>query len=362
MRLGTTDAAALGALLSGAVVWEPVVSSWLGGSWLANVPVDSGTVTWSTGRDVPGSLDLTVPRVHGGRDWRPGLDDDHPLAAKGQVLHVAVRVSSVSGAQSWVIPWGQFMITKAEPDAGAVRVAGVSMTERLVRARLRTPTAPRTGGTLATELRRLLPASMGLDVDPALTDRACPDMAWGESRIGAVQEIAAAWPARLREDAHGGMRALPPLDGVPDPVDTLTDGVGGTVVGAYESDDSSGVTNVVVARGQETDEAGRPTFQAEAEQTTGPFAVDRFGESVAFFASPLIDSPVAAQAAASTRLASLTRAARTIPVTLAPDPRWDLDDAVEVLADGQRWWGWVSGLTLPLTTDGGDMRMDVEVP
>ena len=45
----------------------------------------------------------------------------------------------------------------------------------------------------------------------------------------------------------------------------------------------------------------------------------------------------------------------------ASDQRVELDDAVEVLdRDGERYWGHVSGYTLPLTY-AGDARYDVEV-
>ena len=355
------SSAALAALLPRAVTWEPLVSSWVEGRFLASVPVAGGSVAWSSGREVPGSLDLTVPREAWGRDWRPGLDADHPLAAKGQQLHVSVRVGAPASGQSWTIRLGTFLIARSEASAGVVRVTGLSMMERVVRDRLTSPMAPRSGGTLASELRRLVPASMGLTISGDLTDRACPAMSWGESRADAIAEIAAAWPCRIREDAYGALHALPPLGGVPDPLDTLTDGEGGTVVEAYEADDAAGVYNRVVARGQESSDAGLPTIQAVASQETGPYAVARFGAKTFFLSSPLLTSMSAAESAARTRLAGLLRPARTVPVTIAPDPRWEVDDAVEVLADGSRWWGWVSGVQVPLTVADGDMRLDVEV-
>lgn len=355
------DAPGLGPLLSGAVTWEPVVSSWLGGRLLAEVvPVDSGSVTWSTHREVQGALDLTVPRKALGRSWAPGLDTEHPLARFGQQLHVTVRVTSLGSGESWDFRLGTFLVTATECDAGSVRVTGESILRRLVESRLRYPIAPRAGGTLKSEARRLVPSYIGLIVDPSLTDRACPAMSWGESRVDALEELATAWPARLREDVYGNVQLLAPLNAVPAPVETLTDGEGGTVVSAYASDSRDGAYNVVVARGQEQDDAGKPAFQAVAEVESGPFAVDSYGEVVRFFSSPLITSMSAARSAARSLLNESIRPARTIPVTLAPDPRWELDDAVAVVADGQPWWGYVSGVQIPLTTGDGDQRMDVE--
>ena len=350
-------------VLPGAVFWEPVVSSWLGPDLLAeSVPVDGGSVSWSANREVPGGLDLGVPRVRHGRSWVPGIDDRHPLARFGQVLHVSVRVTALVSARSWLYRLGTFLVTDWQLDAGAVRVTGESMTRKVVDARLRTPTATRAGGTLTSELKRLVTPYMGLIVDPALTNRAVPKMAWGESRIDAVREIVAAWPARAREDAFGNLRILPPLPDVPVPLATLTDGADGTVVSAYQSDTRDGTFNVVVARGQQEDDQGRPAFQQVAQVTTGPLAVGTYGEVTTFLSTPLLNSLAACSAAARTHLANVTRPARTIPVTLAPDPRWEVDDAVAIRADDALHWGFVSGVQIPLTSADGDQRMDVEVP
>lgn len=350
-------------LLDGAVIWEPVVSSWLGGECLAEtVPVDGGSVSLSANREVHGGLDLVVPRHWRGRSWVPGIDDRHPLARFGQVLHVSIRVTGVVSGKSWDFRRGTYLVTDWDADAGAVRVTGESMLRKVVDARLRTPTATRAGGTLVSELKRLVTPYMGLVIDPALTDRAVPKMSWGESRIDAVKEIVAAWPARMREDPFGNLRILPPLGEVPTPLATLTDGERGTVVSAYQSDTRDGTFNVVVARGQQEDDQGRPAFQQVAQVTTGPLAVGTYGEVTTFLSTPLLNSLAACSAAARTHLANVTRPARTIPVTLAPDPRWELDDSAAVQADDALHWGFVSGAQIPLTTGDGDMRLDVEVP
>lgn len=355
------DASGLGALLGGSVTWEPIVSSWLGGKLLAaSVPVDSGSVTWSAHREVPGALDLTVPRTFGGLSWVPRLDPEHPLGRYGQELHVSLRVSSLTSGESWDLRLGTFLVVSTECDEAHVRVTGESMMRRLVESRLLYPVAPRAGGTLRSEARRLVPSSVGLVVDPALVDRACPAMSWGESRVDALEEVAAAWPARLREDAYGNVNLLAPLNPVPAPVETLTDGQGGTVISAYTTDTREGAYNTVVARGQDMNDAGTPAFQAVARVESGPFAPATYGEVVRFFSSPLITSASAARAAARTMLESSIRPGRTIPVTLASDPRWEVDDAVAVVADDAQWWGYVSGVQIPLTIDDGDMRMDVE--
>ena len=349
--------------VAGALVWEPLVSSWLGGRWLADVPAAGGSVTWSTRREVPGSLDLIVPRQTPGADWLPGRDPAHPLAHFGQVLRVSVKITKPVSGEVLVVRLGTFRVTGWRDQGGTVSVTGVSMMQLIENARLRRPIAPRAGGTLASEARRLVPASLGATVAAGLTDRNCPSMTWGESRMDGLREIAQAWPARLRESEEGQVVLSPPLAAVPSPVLYLTDGAGGTAVSAYTTGTEDGLYNVVVARGTENDAAGAPLIQAEAEQTTGPLAVSGpFGEKPRFFSSPLLTSVTAAQAAADSMLADAVRQSLTVPVVCAPDPRIELDDAVEVLTDEgrQRLWGYVSGIQLPLLGD-EDMRVDVEV-
>lgn len=361
MILDAPSSAALGSALSGAPSWEPVVTSWLGARHLARVPVARGRVQWSTRREVQGSVDLTVPRWADGRDWRPGADTEHPLARYGQVLRVAVRVSV--GRRSWTIPQGVFLVQRTEPSAGDVRVSGVSMMRRAVGDAFVSPRPSSAGSNFAQEMRRVCPASLSLAVDDSLPVRSVPEMSWATHPLDALYELAAAWPALLREDAWGDLVVRPTLDGIPDPLDTLTDGEGGTVVDAYESDDRVGTFNRIVVRGQDTSATGLPAVQQVVEQTSGPFSVlGDYGVETETYSSALATSPYDALVIGRARLADSLRQARTIPVTLAPDPRWQLDDAVEVLADGQRWWGWVSGVDLPLTVADGDMRMDVEVP
>ena len=360
MRSGAPDE-----VLSGAAGWRPVVSSWLGGVLLAgDVPVLSGRVTASVSDQVPERLTFTVPRFDG-RDWLPGADPEHPLARFGQELTLSIVVASAVSGVEFETRIGRYLVTEwSHDDAdGVINVTAAGLLERAAEDRLASPLAPRAGGTLLSEFRRLLPAGMGVGVDPALTDRACPrSMEWSEDRLGALYEIADAWPARLRVDQWGQVALLPPLPDVPSPVLSLTDGERGTVVGTSRVDTREGTYNRVVARATVTDDPNKPPIQAVADQVDGPMRVDGpYGVSTRFWSSPLITTYGQALASARTMLASSLRPSRITPVTLVPDPRIDLDDAVEVVRDGERTWGWVVAYDLPLTVDDGAMRVDVGV-
>ena len=359
--------------LSSAFSWEARVDSWLGQTWLGRVPVKAGSVTWTTSQQVQGTLSLTVPRIgavsqdEGARDWTP-LAPDSPLAAMGQVLHVQVTVASLVSTDRWDIPLGRFLITQWEVGATDIRVTGKSPLQRLEDDRLTSPTVPYSGGTLASELRRLVGGHMGVIVSDALTNRPCPSMSWGESRIDAIYEIADAWPARLREGPDGVLYVLPPVPAITEcPETTLTDGEAGTVIGVTRQGSRAGIFNRIVARGQEQDDAGQPRFQAIIDQTTGPLRTSGpYGIVTRFFSSPLITSKQAALNSATTMLATSIRQKTTVPVTHTPNPTLTLDTPVELITaniDGAATitqWGIVTSTEIPLVYS-GTSRSDVEV-
>ena len=359
--------------LSSAFSWETRVDSWLGQTWLGRVPVKAGSVTWTTSQQVQGTLSLTVPRIgavsqdEGARDWTP-LAPDSPLAAMGQILHVQVTVASLVSTDRWDIPLGRFLITQWEVGATDIRVTGKSLLQRLEDDRLTSPTVPYSGGTLASELRRLVGGHMGVIVSDALTNRPCPSMSWGESRIDAIYEIADAWPARLREGPDGVLYVLPPVPAITErPETTLTDGDAGTVIGVTRQGSRAGIFNRIVARGQEQDDAGQPRFQAIIDQTTGPLRTSGpYGIVTKFFSSPLITSKQAALNSATTMLATSVRQKTTVPVTHAPNPTLTLDTPVELITaniDGAATitqWGIVTSTEVPLVYS-GTSRSDVEV-
>lgn len=359
--------------LSSAFSWEARVDSWLDQTWMGRVPVKAGSVTWTTSQQVQGTLSLTVPRIgaagqnEDSRDWTP-LTPDSPLAAMGQVLHVQVTVTSLVSTDRWDIPLGRFLITQWEVGATDIRITGKSLFQHLEDDRLTSPTAPYSGGTLASELRRLVGGHMGVIVSDALTNRPCPSMSWGESRIDAVYEIADAWPARLREGPDGVLYVLPPIPAITErPETTLTDGEAGTVIGVTRQGSRAGIFNRIVARGQEQDDAGQPRFQAIVDQTTGPLRTSGpYGVITKFFSSPLITSKAAAFDSAATMLATSVRQKTTVPVTHAPNPTLTLDTPVELITaniDGAATitqWGIVTSTEIPLVYS-GTSRSDVEV-
>lgn len=363
MRAGPTDEA-----LAGTVTWSCRVVSWLGSDVLAdNVPVSGGSVSADTTQDVPEKLTMTVPRYaapHDGDDvfdWRPAEDDyTHPLARYGQQLDVTIVVGSTATATVWEVPIGRYRITDwADDDAGKITVTAEGLLGLARDDLFTSPTSPAAGATLVSEAQRIVPGGMTVAYDASLTDRACPaSMAWSDSKLAALQEIATAWPALLRSDSYGGVLFNAPLPAVPVPVLFLTDGVGGTVVAAPRSDTRKDVYNRVIAS---SSNSGTADISAVADVTDGPLSVNGdYGVVAMKWSSPLITSIDTAAASAATTLANNMRPALSIPVTMAPDPRVELDDPVQVTRNGDQVWGYVINYQIPLTT-GDSMQLTVGI-
>ncbi|WP_336627375.1 MULTISPECIES: hypothetical protein [unclassified Microbacterium] len=354
-------------VLAGACLWRPRVTSWLGGRLLAaQVPILGGKVTAKTTDDVLEQLTLTVARMSapeaGGDvvDWRP-TSTDAPLARFGQTLDVSIILTSVITGQVWETRIGRYQIKDwDDDDAGLITVKGESLIARPRDDKLRTLSSP--SGTFMSEVRRLLPPGMGVSFDTRLVDRTVPQsMSWSTDRWKNLTEIAAAWPALIRVDEWGQLVFRAPLPAVPVPVLTLRDGESGTLISAPRADSRADAYNLVIATSSSTDAAD---VQGIAAVTAGPMSINGpYGAVVKEWSSPLLETQSQANASAATMLANSIRPAQSVPVTIAPDPRIQLDDAVAVLrGEDAPMWGWVTGYEMPLTAKDGAMRIDVGTP
>lgn len=347
--------------LASAVDWGCKVSSWLGGVVLADDIPATGRATAVTSKQVPEELQLSVPRysVEDGRavDWRP-TDPESPLARFGQLLDVTITAGGVDARV------GRYLVTDWQERAERIEVTAAGILQVAADDRLPSPMAPRDEGTLRSEFLRLLPPQVQAQFAPGLVDRACPKaMEWDENRLDALYEIADAWPARLRTDGWGQLLLLPPLPVLSEPVLSLTDGENGTVVSAPTFDSRAGAYNRVVVRSS----ADGVDAQAIAEVTSGPMSVSGpYGAVTKFWSSPLLENEEQCLAAAHQMLADSVRPSRVLKVELAPDPRVELDDPVEIITgkgtpQEAREWGYVIGYDMPLTVADGAMRIDVAI-
>jgi len=338
--------------LSTATSWLPRVQSWLGGTLLdGDIPVLSGRLTWDASNNVPDQLKMTVPRFDGRKDYLPSTPDA-ALARFGQQLDVTIRVGGVD------VRMGRYLIVDWSSDESVIQVTAAGLLQIAVDARLLEPTSPRDDGTLRSEFIRLLPGQVSAQFAGGVVDRPIArSMSWDENRIDALWDIADAWPAVLRPDAWGQVIVKPPVQVSPFPVLSVSDGERGTLVSVPRSDTRDGAYNIIVARSS----ADGVDAQAIAQVTSGPMGVSTYNPVPRFYSSPLLTTVDQCQATANAMRDEAGRRSSILKVTMAPDPRPELDDTIGVTREGVLNLGVVVAVDMPLTVRDGDMRVDVGV-
>lgn len=331
--------------------------SWRGGVLLAEgIPLDAAGEEGDRSLRVPERVVFTVPRQDRGTDWTPGTDEDHPLAANGQRLHVKLGIGTIGG-QVEVFARGRFLINRSAPQGDAVGVECVGLLQLVDEARLISPYQPT--GTMTSTLRGLVEPALSIIVDPALTDRAVPSaINFDEDRLGAALSVLDAWGADGHVTADGYL-AVGPATQSTTPVFALSSGAGGTVVTVVGESTRVGAYNAVVCRGTAAD-GGQVQGVAYDGTATGP---KRYGGPFNplpvpyFFSSPLLTTVQECGIAAATVLARLQRqAAVELEVTAVPNPTLQLGDVGTV--DGMLCS--IERLSLPYLP-GGDTPMTLGV-
>lgn len=144
---------------------------------------------------------------------------------------------------------------------------------------------------------------------------------------------------------------------------TARRGGGGALISAPTADTREATYNMFVARSS----ANGVEAQAVAVVQGGPMdPTGPYRPVPKFFASPLLLNDAQCLSAATKMRDDSVRTSRIRRVTMVPDPRIELDDAVEIITgfgtereNSQR--GYVTGYDLPLTVNDGPLRLDVAV-
>lgn len=315
-------------LASPAFIYRINVESWLGGTLLASsVPVDAGGEETDRSLNVPERITLTVPRVQDGFDWTPS-SATHPLAAKGQRLHVKLGIGLSQGRTEWFAR-GRFLIEDSESDESSVSVAAVGLLELVNEARLISPYQP--AGTFLSTVRGLVEPALTVYTDGTLVDRSVPaTINFDEDRLSGLNTVLDAWPASGVVDPEGFLRISAPAQSTT-PVLTLVDGQDRTVIDATGSSKREGGANVVVTRGTAADGS---QVQGSTFITTGPNAYGGPFNPLPvpfFFQSPLLTSVAECQAAALTIAARRQRLnSREFTVVMVPNPTVQGGDVVSL--------------------------------
>ena len=345
------------------LVVSSTVDVWHGGEVTAlAVPVASGRYVAQRDQDVPERVDLTLPVEWQGTVLDPGRKRS-VLGSDGHEVAVTVHLESLDGARRWDVPLGRFLVQSWNVEGAGVRVMAHGLLRRVADHLRASPRSPGSASPIAGELMREL-ADVGFStrVHDDLPSISVPrDFVFGSDRLASVQELVAAWPARMRVASDGVVEFLPPITTqTPPAVAVLHDGQGGTVVGAPSEGDREGAYNHVIVRVKPEGDA--PEWSHEDHVQSGRMRPSTYGYVSREVESTVIQYVAQAQSIAWQELAASQVRHRTLPVELATDWRLELDDPVTVTtSEGVDETGLITGVDFPLTAGDGVGRIDVGV-
>ena len=341
------------AVLRGSHRRDVRAQSWLGDDLLADdIPITSGTEQGDRGASVSDRITLSVPRLDRGVSWDPRRDDQHPLAACGQVLSVQLAIET----DQW--EWyqrGTYLITQSQPQGDTVSVEAMSLLQLVAEAGLVSPMQP--SGTIGSTLRSLVEPGLTVMIS-GLNDRAVPSgINWDGDRLSIVDSLMDAWAADRVVDPDGVLQVGPAVQSTV-PVLSITDGVGGTTIRASGTSTRDDGYNCVVARGNAPDGG---EVQGVAWVLSGPM---RWGGPwspypvIYPYSSPLLTTPGQCQTAAITVLQRLARTTgRSWTVEMVPHPGVQLGDTLSQTVDGVTSLVSVEALSLPWRAAGGSQTL-----
>lgn len=313
----------------------------------ANVPIIDGGEEYDASLSVPERVTISVPRVADGVNWTPTLASS-PLAAFGQRLRIQLGVGIGQDGVEW-FDRGEFVINQSDVDGDRVTVQAVGLLALVDEARLVSPFQPT--GTFVSTLRGLVEPALTLAVSAALVDRAVPTgINFDEDRLGAVQELLDAWPARMLTQPDGTLLIYPDADPAVASYALLSKNTPASTQRAtitrFEGGSTrDGAYNCVVARGTAPDGGQVQGVAYDTSNSATAYGGPFNPLPVPFyFSSPLLTTSGQCQAAAKTILARKARRAYG---------RWDSEVVIMPLLTGE------DGITVWPTTEAKDSFLTV---
>lgn len=320
------------------------------------IPVTDGTLEIDGTASVQGSLSATVPRYltdpDNGKvtDLLPKTESD-PLACSGSQVAVMYSVQIPGQVKRETVNLGWFRITAWDEGDGVIAITAASLEALIEESRLLTPVTIAKGTTFATAAKTLVGNLLPINITANAAKTSALDP-FEEDRLEALVSLVTAWPARMKVGASGALEIRPPFNDATDAVAlVLTDGENGTVIQAPTSGNRDGVYNAVRASGEA--EGDKAPVSAVAYLSSGPRRWNGpYGNIPYFYSSPLLTTKAQATAAAKTRLAALQVIAAPVEVEIAPDPRLEPGDIIDLNHRGGTRLVRIDSLSLPLSYAG----------
>lgn len=327
------------AQLRGGRVWaEAVISAPDRGSVV--LPIGGGSRVWKAGTWPSEQLaGVVVPRRRNGEDLLK--------SAVGTSGHRAtIRMYAEAGARSWGWTVGSYLLTEVEPDGASLLLSAALPVQLVIEHKYPTARPVNRASTIPMIVSRLLTEdNVSFWRSPDLGTPVVPKgFTIGEDRGEALEELLDAWGAYAAASPYGGVGLYRmPTEHTPHPELVFReDPETGTVVDAPVNLERRHIYNHVTVRVKDEPRV------ASAMQTTGRFAVSRYGYRTLSIETDSISRYAEAQIMAQAELRKGLLQAVTIPVESVADWRVDPYDAAR-LYSSVNGAGRITGFDIPLT-------------
>jgi hypothetical protein len=274
----------------------------------ANLPVVSYSFDYDITRQVVGQMSCSVLDNTG--QLSPWSIND-PLGVGG------AQVQAQYVCQNYIVPIAMNRITKADPEetwhvvsnkfrwvqnSAEIALETKDLTVVVLGNRFMAAEAPAAGGTVFSEIRRLLTGSMEVIIDPGLTDKAVSStVVYKDDRLGAIQDLVATLDgAGMRVTASGQLSVYAVST---TPVFTASGGVEGTFMKLTRSMAIEDFPNAVVSTATAPD--GTSLFGVATQGTGNGYFGGPHGRWPVFHNAALATTQGAVNADASTYLANM---------------------------------------------------------
>lgn len=317
------------------------------------VPLDhtGGSVTVDRGQSVRRTCTVTATDT--------SLIPLHPtdqLAIYGARLRILRGITYADGTVESV-PLGFFRIDSisGDPDIGPVTINGSGLEAVLADAKFETPYTTRGGTAAVTAITGLITSviSDAVIVNRA-TDATLGTTTWDVQgdRWQAVTDCATAIGAEVYADADGQFVIAPLPDIATAPIAwTVDEGEGGVLISATRAYSRSGMYNVVIASGENTEDNVAPVTAtaADTDPTSPTYVGGAFGRVPRFYSSSLLVTTGQAAAAATKLLSDSVKPVATVTLEALPNPCLESGDVLRVTyGSGERELHQIQSLSLDL--------------
>lgn len=299
-------------------------------------------------------------------EWAP-QDPLDPLNRFGQ-RSLVVAVYQAPGGQRWRVPLGQFVHTDWRVSSSAVTVTATDLMQVLDDDPMPWPSSPPPGATLLSEMQRLA-GTLPVVLDEGVVDRTVPvSSQWGCSRTEAVIKLATSHGAGVRSGADGCLHVHPLRDA--STIDATYEAAtlpgrrgNGLLLDAPPA--PTGTTrrpNRWIVTGTSTQGGTDTKWTATRTTTTPPFDPPAYGWVTSHQQISSAASQADVDRAADQAMRADLHAMRSRSVEVVPDARLEVGDVIGVLAaDGEISVGRVAAYSLPLSSVGEPMRVDIDL-